>query len=536
MTLPAINRFLTHVELEEALRQLIAAAPEALTLHAIGKTPEGRALFCVAAAANTVVLPVGHRPALLVTGHAHSVEYAGMCQALHLLRHLAQNYGRDAAVTRLLDEQTIYVIPTIAADGGDFTLATRHRVRSRRIDVREPNVIQPRDLDGDGRVMTMRWRCDTGRFSLRESDPRLVVARQPADAGPFYETAIEGLIDEWDGGEIKPSDARCDFNRNYPTMNWAPFHDWIGHGPYPLSEPETRAVADFVLQHPQITGVADFHTGNPAVFYPTATLKEPFSEDGPLIQQIAKRAESLTGFPVLAGYDEAKSGIKVNDCPGSFRDWVYERTGTPVFILEMGMFYNYCGLSTKDIALSTAEHERRWGLALLQWHDQHPDRGLFTDWRPFEHPQLGPVEIGGWDWVPWSNPPLEEMDAVCDRGTRFLLEFAGYRPHVQVRLQTQRLGDDLHKITARLLNTGPVSTSITRHGERTHPHGQPQVRLESSAIASLIVGRPRQTIDHLAPLRGSAELLWIIKAPSPTPITVTVSSPRGLWARQTVEL
>ena len=42
---------------------------------------------------------------------------------------------------------------------------------------------------------------------------------------------------------------------------------------------------------------------------------------------------------------------------------------------------------------------------MLRWVDEHaPDQ--YVDWYPFEHPQLGPVELGGWHHLGiWTNPP-----------------------------------------------------------------------------------------------------------------------------------
>ena len=34
---------------------------------------------------------------------------------------------------------------------------------------------------------------------------------------------------------------------------------------------------------------------------------------------------------------------------------------------------------------------------MLRWADVHHPGEVFIDWYPFEHPQLGPVELGGWD-------------------------------------------------------------------------------------------------------------------------------------------
>ena len=44
------------------------------------------------------------------------------------------------------------------------------------------------------------------------------------------------------------------------------------------------------------------------------------------------------------------------------------------------------------------------------------------EWEPFDHPQLGPVEIGGLDskWC-LQNPPPELLEAECEKNTAFAL-------------------------------------------------------------------------------------------------------------------
>ena len=43
------------------------------------------------------------------------------------------------------------------------------------------------------------------------------------------------------------------------------------------------------------------------------------------------------------------------------------------------------------------EHPLEDDLKLLKWSDEVLDGKGYVDWYPFEHPQLGPVELGGWD-------------------------------------------------------------------------------------------------------------------------------------------
>lgn len=91
--------------------------------------------------------------------------------------------------------------------------------------------------------------------------------------------------------------------------------------------------------------------------------------------------------------------------PGLFKDFAYERLGVPSFVLELGLFYNYLGLETADLAMPYEEYEREWKCRAMAWHDDNPEYGLFHDWKWVEHSQLDAVDIGGWDRVLFSNSP-----------------------------------------------------------------------------------------------------------------------------------
>ena len=118
------------------------------------------------------------------------------------------------------------------------------------------------DLDGDGLIGSMRVKDPAGPWKISTCDPRIMLKREPNEfGGDYYFVHPEGLIRNWDGGKVMlaPSSSALDFNRNFPA-DWQP--DWIqtGSGPYPLSEPETQAVANFLMTHRNIHGAQLHHT------------------------------------------------------------------------------------------------------------------------------------------------------------------------------------------------------------------------------------------------------------------------------------
>ncbi|HRF96705.1 MAG TPA: M14 family zinc carboxypeptidase, partial [Aggregatilineales bacterium] len=71
----------------------------------------------------------------------------------------------------------------------------------------------------------------------------------------------EGNIENYDGVTIRPKRIAegLDLNRNFPA-NWRQEVQQFGAGKYPTSEPEVKAIVDFIVNHPNITGGITFHT------------------------------------------------------------------------------------------------------------------------------------------------------------------------------------------------------------------------------------------------------------------------------------
>lgn len=566
--------FYTYDELTEILQRVASTYPDLVSLFSVAESPKRRSVWCVEVANRTTGLPLEDRPAVLMTGNLHAIELAGSCGAMHLLGHLIEGYAQgDGEVRRLLDEQVFYIVPRLTVDTTDYVLASLHEVRSRDFDVKEANTLVPQDVNQDGRILFMRWKRPDGGYVKSSRDDRLMLPVSPNEESeaPRYDMAVEGVIHEPDGTRFSRRLRRLDFNRNFPA-GWKPSFGSLIHGRYPLSEPETRGLAEFVLAHPNITRVVDYHTGNTAVFPPSAAVKGEamHDADATLIAKLGRRAEELTGFPFISGYTELSTGRTAAPLPGSFNDWIYEHTGAYTLILELGDFHNFLGISTADYVryATAAEREEQVGLTLLAWHDCNPDAGLFFEWEPFDHPQLGSVEIGGLNWVDWRNPPLHEMEQVCSNCTRFVMEYAALTARVAFTDPVvTKLADRLYKVEIDVRNDGSHPTHVTRRGLETHPEDVIEIGVKaanweaahSDATApagtdpatapagtdpadsptvngvEFIVGKARHEIGHLTP-GARKHLEWVIRTNQAEALLLTLRSARGVYAERTIQL
>ena len=302
------DRFLRYAELTETLHRFASEHPRLFKVSSIGKSSEGRDIWLVTAT-NTDTGPAEEKPAFWVDGNIHSIEVSASAACLYLLHTLATKHGVDPDVTRVLDTRAFYVVPRINPDGAEWALSDRPRyVRSstRSYPFDEPPIegMTAEDIDGDGRILSMRFPDPNGLWKKHPGDPRLMVRRDPVETdGDYFRVVPEGTIQGYDGFTFKvnrPQQA-LDLNRNFPS-NWRQEHEQLGAGDFPTSEPEVRAVTEFIVRHNNICGGISFHTFSGVLLRPHAHLSDDdfVPEDLWVYKTIGNKGTELTGYPNIA--------------------------------------------------------------------------------------------------------------------------------------------------------------------------------------------------------------------------------------------
>src|SRR5262244_1056676 len=186
-------RFDTYYDFADLTRVVHALAerhPQLLQVESIGHSFAGRDIW-LATLTNTATGSASGKPALWVDGNIHATELAGSMACLYLVHHLVTQYGRDDTVTRCVDTRVFYVCPRVNPDGAEWALAPvprliRSSVRPYPYDEEPLEGLRREDVDGDGRVLSMRIRDANGPWKVSERDPRLLVRRAPEETGGTY--------------------------------------------------------------------------------------------------------------------------------------------------------------------------------------------------------------------------------------------------------------------------------------------------------------------------------------------------------------
>ena len=405
---------------------------------------------------------------------------------------LLTQYGSDTDVTRLVDEQAFYLIPRLNPDGAEIvqTLPFYEWIGNGRYLPGEEQFgagLHYEDMNGDGIIVDMRVQDDAGEWKISERDPRLMLPRDPDEyGGTYYRVIPEGRLVDWDGGEIvvpRPQDGNL--NRNYPA-NWVPESQQYGSGEYPGSEPETAALIRWIIDHPNIAGMQSYHTHSGVILRPWMTEPDTAfkGNDKTLYIDMGEMGAAETGYPVISIYEDFTPDKTLKRF-GSFMDWTFGALGIPTFSTELWDVFGAAGIVREDFYPLRGFGEDDW-LKLLQWQDEYLDGTGFLPWTPFEHPQLGSVEIGGWNRMfTFRNPPpapyLEEM---ARTNCRFTLRHAAAAPKLRVRdAEAVTLGDNRVLVRAVVDNTGFLPSNLS--AQAVHMRAAPPVLATLSADAPL---------------------------------------------------
>ena len=454
-------------EIEAHVKQLKDEHPDIFDYEFLLTTKDGHHLIA-ATLTNKSTGAACDKPAFYIDGNTHAGEVTGMMAAMHAMDYFATNYGSDDKVTFILDNMAVYIIPCVSPDGSQTYLTTPFTLRS----VNRPyydlgSGLQADDLDGDGVIRMMRFKDPHGAWKKDPEKENVMIKRCPDDvAGEFYSIYQEGTIGEFDGVNIKVNKEKWgrDFNRNYP-FGWFPEYRQPGAGEYPLSNPENKAVAEFIINHPNIGSVATNHTSGGILLTVPGTYPEkkaPY-QDMKVMNTIAQMGTEAMGYKHINIFDSFTVD-QDNYSSGAFDDYCYETQGLYSITLELWNLDERCDVkhfwdADPKVDTSTEDFAKR-----MAWVCENAEPGDFMPWTEFDHPKLGKVEIGGFNSkFTIQNPPKAFLTQECEKTTAFMIRWAQTMPRLAIDSFTVTdLGDGLFKAEAVVSNAGYLPTYISQ--------------------------------------------------------------------------
>ena len=552
------NRLYDLPELYGHFDALVAAWPELISMQVIGHSIESRELR-VYTLNNPATGAPETKPAMWIDANVHGNEVQGGEAGLYLAWYLLENFGTNDELTELLDGSSFYILPTVNPDGRAHWFQQAHNPHSSRTGVFPTDNDRdglsdedgPDDLDGDGHIVQMRkFTPGEGTHRLNADDPRIMERVPPDTRGPRGDWTLlgsEGIDNDGDGRINEDGVGGYDMNRAWPAM-WMPNHIQYGAGPYPLYWPETRCIARFLYQHPNVAAVQSFHnSGGMLLRGPGAKSFGSYpARDLRAFDELGRNGEKMLPF-----YRYMVIWKDLYTVFGGFATWTYEGLGIISFTNE---------LWTTD-RMYPDEGERQdasWGWmgntrqTEKRWFDDHLLMGAgHIEWHPAEHPLYGEIEIGGFRKDVGRVPPTFLIEEMLHRNALFCIEHARAMPLVKlISLTSEDLGDGLTAVDAVFRNEHIIPTR-TQHSADNHI-GTPDVfELTGESIEVLASGlrgdrwRPnRLDLEKHEPARilseeginGRSELRlrWFVRGSGA--VTVSWSGEKGRTVSSTLEL
>jgi len=533
-------------KLRQAMSRLASQHADIVSVLNVGESRTGSKIEALRIAAGEIEQG---RPAILIVANLDGPLLHTSAIALGHAQSLVENYGTDERITELIDRATVYVIPRCNPDAAEGYFASpRREIRATGHGVDDDRdgrsgEDDPEDINGDGIVGQMRIPDPDGTWIEDPTDARaLIEAEVTKGQRGRWKLVREGRDHDGDGEASE--DPRLDawVNRNFAS-------DWQEHtkhaGLFPTDEPEVRGLCEFVLSRKDIQLVVVY--GEP---HNMGGKLESVKDDAPASDRIPAAglrksdAEYLEELGTLYRKLTDNEAASTSDRAGTFQTWCYDHRG--LLCVEIAPWA--IPLDTK--APEKAEQEDPDETTTLDSTDDAPDAGEKTDakpsddalrlkwidaegeneswrhlgWTPFEHPELGPVEIGGFAPFGQTDPPESLRAELAAKELEFLLQLGEKLAQVAIEGATAKpLGGGLLEVEATIENSGFLPL-LTTWGKRTRSTRPALVVLRLPKGAELLAGQRRTLLSDLAGSGGHEKLRWLVRGANAAAIGIHVET------------
>ena len=541
------DRYYDYEETTEVLRTLQRAYPRFLTLESIGKSWEGRDIWLVTIN-NPDTGPHHEKPAFYSDAGIHGNEIQGTEVTVYMIWFLMENYDYLPKVRELVDSRAFYLIPDMNPDARQYFFdksALRSGTRPFDSD-RDGRASEdpPQDLTGNREVLQMRkYTPGEGTHIVSPVDPRLMVVAPRGTKGDYTLLGSEGTDLDGDGRRNEDPVGGYDMNRNFP-VGWQPSHIQRGSHWYPFSNPETRAIGDFLMSRPNVAALQTWHnTGGMILRGPGSQYYRGTGEytnrDIRAYDYIAERGELMLPY-----YRYMTVWKDLYTVYGGTLDFAHDALGIMSFCNELwSQAQLYQGFWKED---GPVPDEMRQ----LFFNDRLGMGAWFHEWEEFDHPELGKIEIGGWSkW--WGRTTIPFMlQELLHRNAMFAIFHADEMPLLRFdEPKVERIAGNTYRITAEIRNERAIPSRL-EVAELNNVGNPDRFRIRGDNITVLdggfTTGELRNQIrrverdPHDIPVTGGVEghsgvsVTWIVSGSGSA--TIEYTSDKGGTHRTTVQL
>lgn len=282
------------------------AYPEIAKVVTIGTSLEGRPITAlkISSAIGDDRTMGNRKVATIFFAVEHAREWIGPPIVMYIANWLLTNYNVDSRATGIVNNTEVYICPAYNVDGYLYTWTTNRMWRKNRRN------------NGGG-----NWGVDVNR--------------------------------NWDyqwGGPGSSGDPASETYR----------------GPTPASEPETQALANFELAHPNIKGHIDYHSYSQLIMYPWG-YTSALCPDNSIYNYETGRMATIIARPYGTSYAFGPIYNTIYPASGTSVDWSYAVGKTKAITIELRDTGTYGFLLPKEQILPTCTENLEPAIDYLLW-------------------------------------------------------------------------------------------------------------------------------------------------------------------------
>jgi hypothetical protein len=500
----AQNQYNNFATMSQSIAVLKTDYPALCTVNPLLKTAGGKEIW-------VVTIGTGNKdskPGIAVFGGVEGNHILGKELASGFAATLLKE-SSTPEIKALLDKITFYVFPDVSPDATEqfFSNVKYERtVNNRSTDDDKDFVFDEdpyEDLNEDGFVTLIRISDPSGKYRESDEDKRVMV---PADLSKGqkggYLVFSEGIDNDKDDSFNEDGSGGVCFNRNF-SFNYEEFG--LNAGLHPMSEPETKAVADFLFDRFNIYAVFTFGPQD-NLGQPMKSTERP--ENDKKLTYIQKSDEVINKL-VSEKYHEI-TGVKgapaTKTSQGNFMDWAY-------------FHYGRYSFSTPAWWLST-EKGKSPEAEFLKYAEKKKLTDLFIPWKEIKHPDFPgkKTEVGGIKPFVMINPPADTLGEIINKNFRFITTVAAMHPELEfLDIKTENAGQNIFRISLKLHNKGVFST-CAEIGRKNIWTRIMRISLETQPAQAILSGQKIQRVESLDG-NQSMDFSWLVNGKGTVKIT-----------------
>jgi Zinc carboxypeptidase len=510
-----------------------------------------------------MVLTIGtgdkdNKPAIAVLGGIEGSYILGKELALGFAFTILHE-SASPEIKSLLEKITFYVFPDISPDATEQffrDLKYERNINARSTDDDRDFAFDEdpyEDLNKDGFITMIRVSDPSGTYTESPDDNRIMVQADLSKGQTgSYLVYSEGIDNDKDGSFNEDGPGGVNFNRNL-TYNYEEFG--ANAGLHPVSEPESKAVLDFLFDHFNIYATFAFGPQDnlnpqqrpmgPGGFSAPSQDQSPARGQGQLppanqgqmpvipqgefptmmqgqippmaqgqfpaggqrrmmgqnrkITSVQKSDEAIVKL-VSDKYREitgTKGTPPVKTAPGNFMEWSYYHYGRYSFSTPAWWF--------------PVERDRNAEVSFLKYADDNKMDNVFIPWTEINHPDFPgkKTEVGGIKPFAVINPPADKLEELISKNYKFIAAVAAMHPELEfLDIKVENMGDNVFRISLKVHNKGIFAT-CAEAGQNNMWTRLMRISLETADGQKFLSGQKVQRIQRLEG-NASAEFSWLI--------------------------